>query len=665
MHELVFLRSLVIILGISAVVVFILHRIKIPSIVGFLLAGVLLGPHGLHFIRDINTIQAFAEIGVILLLFTIGLEFSLSRFLKMRLEVFGIGGLQVFMTVALTTLVAYQWFGIGNPNTAVFLGFLVALSSTAIVMKLLSDRAELDSPHGRISIGILIFQDLCVVPFMLLIPILSGEAGLTEITLAIGKAIAIIIIVLFSARWIVPSILHQIVHTRSRELFVITILIICFGIAFITSEFGLSLALGAFLAGLVISESEYSHEATLTILPFKDSFSGLFFISIGMLMDTSFFLDNLRLVLLLFGGIIILKFFSGFFSMYLLKRPLRTSIQSSMNLAQVGEFSFVLAVVGLSAGLISNDIYQNFLSASVLTMLLTPFIMQISPFISSRLSSHKLLKRLESIKELSKHEEFPKKRRDHIIIIGFGLNGRNLAMVLKEADIPYVVLELNSGAVRDMKKLGEPIYYGDGTKVEILHRLGIKTAKVLVIAISDPSSCRNIVKTARKQNPELFIIARTRYAVEVDDLLKLGADEVIPEEFETSVEIFSRVLSQYQRPKNEIFNFVDMIREHGYRALRQTRTATRKPLFDKCTVLTNITIELFTINDNSLVQGKSIEGLRFRTKTGATIIAVERENQMHTSPDPKFSFKSGDIVFITGKREDINKALLYLTEGEI
>jgi CPA2 family monovalent cation:H+ antiporter-2 len=665
MHELVFLKSIIIILGISAVVVFTLNRVNIPSIVGFLLAGVLLGPHGLHFIQDIDTIQILAEIGVILLLFTIGLEFSLSRFLKMRLEVFGIGGLQVLMTIGLTALFAYKWFGVEDPNTAVFLGFLVALSSTAIVMKLLSDRSELDSPHGRISLGMLIFQDLCIVPFMLFIPILSGRAESTEIFIAIGEAVAIIIIVMFSAKWIVPYILHHIVHTRSRELFVITILFICFGIAFITSEFGLSLALGAFLAGLVISESEYSHEATSTILPFRDSFNGLFFVSVGMLMDTAFFIDNLLLVLLLFGGIIILKSFSGFFAMYLLKRPLRTSIQSSLNLAQVGEFSFVLAVAGLSSGLISNEIYQGFLSAAVLTMLLTPFIIQASPFVSSRLSSHKILKRLEHIKELSGHEEFPHKRSGHIVIIGFGLNGRNLAKVLKEAAIPYAVLELNISTVRDMKEHGEPIYYGDGTKIETLNRLGIKTAKGLVIAISDPLSCRSIVKTARTLNPDLFIIARTRYIVEIDDLLELGADEVIPEEFETSVEIFSRVLSQYQRPKNEIFNFVDMIREDGYRALRQTRTATRKPLFDKCTDLTNVTIELFTIDDNSFALGKSIEALSFRKVTGATIIAVERDKEMHTSPDPKFSFNVGDIVFITGKREDINRALIYITEGKI
>jgi CPA2 family monovalent cation:H+ antiporter-2 len=665
MHELVLLKSLVIILGISAVVVFALHRIKIPSIVGFLLAGILLGPHGLHLIKDINIIKTFAEIGVILLLFTIGLEFSLSKFLKMRLEVFGIGGMQVVLTVVLTSLAAYYWFGISNLSTAVFIGFLVALSSTAIVMKLLSDRAELDTPHGRTSVGILIFQDLCVVPFMLFIPIMSGGGGASELILTFGKAIAIIAVVLLSARWLVPNMLHQIVRTRSRELFAVTILILCFGIAFLTSEFGLSLALGAFLAGLVISESEYAHEASTTILPFRDSFNGLFFISVGMLMDTLYFINNMLFILTLAFGINILKFLAGFLSMYILKRPLRISLQSSMNLAQVGEFSFILAVAGLAAGVISNDVYQAFLSASVLTMLLTPFIIQVSPFISSRLSSQNLLKRLERIKELSEHEGFPKKRKDHVIIVGFGLNGRNLARVLKEAGIAYVVLEFNTDTVRNMRKHGEPIYYGDGTKIEVLHRLGVDTARVLVVVISDPSSCRNIVRISRKQNPELFIIARTRYTAEVDDLFKLGADDVIPEEFETSIEIFSKVLGRYRTPKNEIFNLVDMIREDGYKALRQIKTATRKPLFNKYAILSDIALEVCIIHDTSPVLGKSIEDLRFRTKTGTTIIVIERGNQMHTSPDPKFSFKSGDIVFITGKREDINKAIVYLTEGKV
>lgn len=664
MQELIFLKSLTILLSAAAFVVFVLHRARIPSLVGFLLAGMLLGPHGLHLIKDLHTIQIFAEIGVILLLFVIGLEFSLSRFLKMRLEVFGIGGLYVLITIVLTTLVLLPW--LKDLNIAIFSGFLVALSSTAIVMQLLFERAELDSAQGRAIVGMLIFQDLCVVPFMLFIPIMAGGGGIIEVISALGKALAIIAIVLLSAKWLVPYMLHQIVRTRSRELFAMTILILCFGIAFLTSEFGLSLALGAFLAGLVISESEYAHEATSTILPFKDSFIGMFFISVGMLMDTSFLKTNLFAVLSLVGGIIFIKVLSGFFSMSLLRRPLRITIQTSLNLAQVGEFSFVLAVAGLSAGLISDDIYNGFLNASVLTMLLTPFFMRVSPFISGMLSSHHLMKRFKHIEEISGGPgTYPRKRSNHVLIIGFGLNGRNLARVFKEVEIPYTVLELNIDIVRDMKRDGEPIFYADGTKIEALQRLGLKSAKVLVVAISDPASCRNIVKMARRQNSKLFIIARTRYAAEVDDLLNLGADDVIPEEFETSLEITSRVLAQYQTPENVIHSLVDMIRGDGYRVLRHAGDARSLPLFDTSTAETGVDIEFFAIKDHSPVLCKSIEDLRFQKITGAAIVAIERDNRTHTSFSQKFCFEAGDVVHIRGKKEEINKAILYLTEGKI
>ena len=565
MQELIFLKSLTILLSAAALVVFVLHRARIPSLVGFLLAGMLLGPHGLHLIEDLHTIQIFAEIGVILLLFVIGLEFSLSRFLKMRLEIFGVGGLYVLITVVLTTLVLLPWFKL---NIAIFSGFLVALSSTAIVMQLLFERAELDSAQGRTIVGMLIFQDLCVVPFMLFIPIMAGDGGGLDVIFTFGKALAIIAIVLFSAKWIVPFLLHQIVRTQSRELFAMTILILCFGIAFLTSEFGLSLALGSFLAGLVLSESEYAHEATSTILPFKDSFIGMFFISVGMLMDTAFFMNNLFSGLFFVAAIICIKALSGFFSMSLLKRPLRLTIQTSLNLAQVGEFSFVLAVAGLSAGLISNEIYNGFLNASVVTMLLTPFFMSISPFVSARLSTHPLMKRFNPIEEIPDGPDTsPRKRSHHVVIIGLGLNGRNLSRVFKEAEISYVALDLNIDIVRKIKgeRDGSEIFYGDGTKTEVLQRLDIKSAKVLVVAISDSAACRHIVKMARRQNDGLFILARTRYAAEVDDLLKLGADEVIPEEFETSLEISSRVLAQYQTPAHVIHGLVEMIRRDNRR----------------------------------------------------------------------------------------------------
>src|SRR3990170_2341891 len=368
--ELEFLKTLFIIFGVSASVVFILHKLRVPSIVGFLIAGVFLGPHGFGFIQDIREVELLAEIGVILLLFTIGHEISLKNLKRIRSAVLGGGFSQVLLTSLTTSAIAYLF--LHKWNASLFAGFLVSLSSTAIVMKMLFDRAEVDSPHGRLSMGILIFQDLCVVPLMLIIPILSGYRGdFVELSLTLLKSATILFVVIFGARWLVPSILHQIVHTRSRELFVITIILLCLGTALLTSRLGLSLALGAFLAGLIISESEYAFQAISDILPFKDSFNGLFFVSVGMLMNLGFLGGNLILILSVVALIVILKTSTGFLSVHLLGHPSRVSLQTGLHLAQIGEFSFVLATAGKSAGLITESLYQLFLSVSVLTMLLT------------------------------------------------------------------------------------------------------------------------------------------------------------------------------------------------------------------------------------------------------------------------------------------------------
>jgi len=650
-----FLKTLVIIFGVSASVIFLLHKLRIPSIVGFLTAGVLLGPHGFGLIRDIREVELLAEIGIILLLFTIGLEISLKNLKRIRSAVLGGGLSQVLLTLLATAAIAYPF--LQRWNTSLFAGFLVALSSTAIVMKMLFDRGEIDSPHGRLSIGILIFQDLCVVPLILLIPILSGASGsFIELLWTLLKSATIIFVVIFGARWLVPNILHQIVHTRSRELFVITIILLCLGTALFTSWLGLSLALGAFLAGLIISESEYAYQAISDILPFKDSFNGLFFVSIGMLMNLSFLRENMLLILIGVAIILLLKIFTGSFSVYLIGHPLRISLQAGIHLAQVGEFSFVLAMAGKSAGLISESHYQLFLSASVITMILTPFLFQASPSISAWVSSKKLLDRLDRMRKRSEKEILFPGKEDHVIIIGFGLNGKNLAEVLRETSIPYAVLDLNSETVREMRKRGEPIFYGDGTRPEILHKLGLASARMLVVVISDPASTRRIVRLARKENPRIYIIVRTRYTAEVEDLLQLGANEVIPEEFETSIEIFAKVLHRYQVPRNLLFDQIERIRSGSYEALRRVELPV-KSLPEKCEIITDIETETYLIREQTPAAGHTIRDLKIRSRTGATVIAVRRDGEILPSPDPDFVFKTGDIVYLIGEREKVLKAI--------
>ena len=657
-----FLKSLVIILGISALVVFLLQRLKIPSIVGFLIAGIIIGPYGTRLVKDSHAVETLAEIGVILLLFTIGIEFSMKKLIRMKKDVIVGGGVQVLLTITLSAIIAY--LTIGHINKSIFFGFLVALSSTAIVLKILTEKGEIDSPHGRIITGILIFQDLCVVPLMLFTPALSGEAiNIIDVLLKMSKAVLIIVIVLLSARWIVPSLLHQIVHTRSRELFITTVILLCLGIAFLTSRFGLSLALGAFLAGLTISESEYAHQATADILPFKESFIGLFFVSVGMLMDIGYVSDNFLKIAIAVTLIFGFKVLTGIFSSMLMGSHLRTSFNVGFGLAQIGEFSFVLAIAGKASGIITEDFYQIFLSSSVLTMMITPFVLKAAPSVSAWITSRHLFKRAGRIKKISEIEGTPRRRHGHVIIIGFGLNGRNLARVLREMNIPYVVLEMNNDTVLEMKKKGEPIYYGDGTSKEILHKLSIENARLLVIAISDPTSARRIVSITRNENPDIYIIVRTRYITEVDDLRRLGANDVIPEEFETSIEIFSRVLDKYNFPNHVILDLVDKIRSDSYTALRSV-DLPKKHLFEKWDWLPEIEIDGFKLVGDSHLIGKSISELQVRKKTGVTIIAVRRGAEVLTNPAPEFRFNKGDIILFTGERKSMDTAFNYFKKPD-
>lgn len=657
--ELEFLRSLVLIFGISAIVIFILGRFKIPSIVGFLISGVILGPFGFKLINDVHEVEILAEIGVILLMFTIGLEFSFSNLMELRTQVLGGGFLQVLLTTVVITFLSFFFFNF-ELNMAIFDGFLVALSSTAIVTKLLMDRAEINTLHGRTALGVLIFQDLCVVPFMLLIPVLSGSGtGLDKVIFAMIKAFVFVSLVMFVARWAVPRILHEIVKTRSRELFVITIILLCIGTAFFTSKLGLSLALGAFMAGIVISESEYASQAISDILPFKESFTGLFFISVGMLMNIHFFITNIELIIIVVFAIFVLKTLIGAASLYISGQSFRISLQSGFYISQIGEFSFVLALAGKASGLITENIYQVFLSASVITMLVTPFIIIISPKVSEYIISNFPLRNFARMKKWKEKDIFPSRRSDHVIIIGFGINGSNLAKVLKESNISYVVLEMNPNTVKKMKKLGEPIYYGDGTSIEILHKMGILKARLLVVAISDAAATRRIVQIAKNENPKIHIIVRTRYVAEVDDLLKYGADEVIPEEFETSIEIFSRVLHHYHIPRNIITEHIENIRKDSYSALRSLELP-KKHLAERHEFLKDIETDTYLIKKNSSLVGHTIEQLRLRTETGVTIIAVQSGSEIIQNPHPQLVLRDNNVLLLIGKRKDISNALEYL-----
>ncbi len=658
-HDLHLLQELLILLVASVPMAFICARLRLPTIVGFMLTGVLIGPYGLRLITDVPAIEALAEIGVVLLLFTIGLEFSLRRILQMKRLVFLGGGLQVAVTTLAVIGLAYA---VNRPvNQAIFFGFLFALSSTAIVLKSYVDRAETDAPHARAGIGILLFQDLCVVLMMMMVPVLGGKEGSSPVAVAttLVTAFVAIAVILLTARKIVPFVLHHVVRMRSSEVFVIFVVVVSLGTSWVTSQFGLSLALGAFIAGLVLSESEYSHQIVADVLPFRDVFNSVFFVSIGMLLSVSFLLSNIVTVLALVSALIVIKALIILLILRPLGNSLRISTMAAVGLAQIGEFSFILAKAGVIEGLLSDSDYQIFLAAAIISMLSTPFLIKAAPRIGYSLQA---MLSPDSLLEPSMIGYDPRKNelKGHVVIIGYGLNGRNVSTVLRRNNIAYVVLDLNADTVRKMAAEGEPMLYGDSTRKEVLHRLNLECARVLVVAISDPIATRHTVAQAREINSHLHIIVRTRYMSELSDLYKLGANQVIPEEFETSIEIFSRVLEEYGLARNTIHREVEQVRREGYQILR----APAAPLLEVGTVADALGVastDTLFIESNSPAVGKTIGELNLRKETGATVITAIRSGKTEINPGPDYKFEPDDIIVLLGNPESIEKALERLS----
>lgn len=651
MAELGFLEEFVIIFGVAIVITFLFYHLRIAPVVGYLIAGVLLGPSVLGVVKDLALIETLAEVGIILLLFLIGVEFSIDELFKVNRKIILGGFLQVFLTTLVVLLIALS-FG-ASFSKGLFIGFLVAMSSTAIVLKILSDRGEIDSPQGRISTVVLIFQDLSVVFIVLLMPMLGGESGVSGFSMLLNIlfALAVVGLVIVLSRFVVPAMLYGIVKTHSRELFLISIVLICFGTAYLTSLVGLSLALGAFIAGLVISESEFGHQAFSEILPLKDIFSILFFVSIGILLDVSSMLSAPVVIILVVLATLVIKFSTGVLVPVVLGYPLRIGILVGVALSQIGEFSFILAKQGINFGLISGDQYQIFLASAITTMVLTPFMIQGSGRFTD------IVERLPISHELKFgrfHENEPgtDEMTNHVIIAGFGLNGRNVSKVLQASDIPFVVLELNPETVRIEKKRGIPILYGDASREAVLAHVNVMAARSLVIAISDASATRRIVELARRLNPSVYILARTRYTSEVNPLYSLGANDVIPEEFETSIEIISRVLHRYFIPVNEIEKHIHDVRKDGYQMFRniQQKYAAFPELKQH---LPDIEIETIRIDAASPLAGKTLAEIQFRRKYGVTVLAIQRNKQTITNPSGDFQLLSQDIVVLIGSRDSI------------
>ena len=649
MHEL--LRESVTILAAAIAVLLLSNRLRIPSVVGFLLTGVLIGPWGLRLVSDTERVEMFAEIGVVFLLFSIGLEFSLERLKQIRRYFFVGGAVQALLTTGLIALLAVP---VGFPlPRAVFQGFLVTLSSTAIVLKLYADRKELDAPQGKILIGILLFQDFLIVPMIVLTPVLAGTvaANAATILLRFAGALALIAAVFVVARYLMPRLLHLMVRTRIREVVVLGALAVCLGMALLTEALEFSLALGAFIAGIIISESEYSHQVVAEVTPFRDVFNSLFFISIGMLLEVPFALTHPMPVLSLAAAILGVKALAGGAAAMVLGFPRRIVAIVALALAQIGEFSFVLLRVGQSHGLLDHEVYQTFIAASILTMTAPPSRVAAAPRLGEALG--RWGKGWSGGSRVLEPETRPRLRR-HVVIVGFGVNGRNLARVLRAAHIKYVVLELNGETVRRGLAENEPMLFGDVTRREILEHAGIAEADVVVFAISDVEAVRRAIRLARELNPKVRIIVRTRLVHEIEDLHQRGADEVIAEEFETSIEIFTRVLEHYHIPRNIIRAETRALRGQGYKMMRSPSTAGLPENF--MDLLAAGTTEVFRLEEESPASGATIRELDLRNRTGVTIIALVRGENSHPNPRPDLRLEAGDHLVLVGSHAEMEQA---------
>jgi CPA2 family monovalent cation:H+ antiporter-2 len=658
------LGELAIVAGLAVFVTVVLARFKLPTVAGLLLAGALLGPHGFAWVHSVHAIEVLAEVGVVLLLFTIGLEFSLERLRNIFQQVALGGVLQVGLTIAVTVGVA---LAVGEPaGRAVLYGFVFALSSTAIVLRALAERQELDAPHGRMIVGTLIFQDLCVVPMVLIVPLLGApgqpSAAAMDIAFALAKAALTVIGTLGVARFVVPRILGWVDASRSREVFLLAILALCIGTAWLTSLVGLSLALGAFLGGMVVAETEYGHRALGDMLPLRDAFLSVFFVSLGMLFDVQLVMARPWLIGGLLAGFLLVKGLLATLAAVAIGFPARAAWLAGVGLAQFGEFGFVLVRMAEGDGLISPDASAPLLAAGIISMFFTPLLVRVAPHITAGEKLLAPLERLIGVRGIDEVDDGAS-LSNHVVIVGYGLAGQLTARTLASCGVPYLVLELSAERVRAAKAQGLPLYYGDATSVEALGHAHLSSARALVLLMNDPPAAKRVVDTARRVAPTVPILMRTRYLGERDMLLHIGARDVVAEEVEGAVEIIARILRWSEVPRNVIDELIADART-------ETQSSNRKLTLPRAGLgshkaLAELKIESVLVPHSATAAGQSALSLELRSATGALVVAVRRGERLLERPDPTIPFEPGDVVYLVGTGDSVRKAIAILTAGAV
>jgi CPA2 family monovalent cation:H+ antiporter-2 len=658
------LSQVLILLATAVFLVTLVRRLSLPTGLAYLLTGLLLGPHALAVVPDSDTTRLLAELGVAFLLFTLGLEFSLPRMLAMRREVFGLGALQVLATS--TAFAALGRLLLGLPwLTAIVLGGAVAMSSTAILLQQLTERAELNRTHGRLAFAILLFQDLAFVPFLALGGLLAAGADrfrLGESALTLIGGVLAIVAVLAAGRWLLRPLFHEIAHSRLRELFTLAVLLVVLASAWVSHLAGLSFALGAFLAGMMLAETEYRHQIESVIRPFRDILLGLFFISVGMLLDLHLLSrpDTLGTVLLMLLTLVVLKATIA----ALVTRPftdsrfkaLRTGIVMSIG----GEFGIALCTIALQAQLAPADRVQPLVVAIVLSMLLSPLILNNNKRVA-RLLLHE---RAPGGTALQREDAATEKiaLREHVILCGFGRVGQNVARVLESQNFEYIALDLDPARIRAARQAGDPVLYGDSADEEMLAKAGLGHASAVVISFSDPDTSVGILRSVRQLRPQVPVLVRTTDDARIADLQAAGATDVVPETFEASLMLVSHVLMLLHVPVSRVVRTLGEIRSNRYAVLRNIVRSASDAASAGDGAGAREEIKSVVVPPGAWAVGRSLGEVRGRG-VEATFTGVRRQGILGREPAADTVLRDGDIVVLYGAPEELERAEAVLLAG--
>lgn len=684
------IKSVVLAIVAAFAAAFLAAKLKLPSVLLMLVAGVLIGPAVFNLITDKDSIDLMADIGIVFLLFAIGLKFSLKELVKLRRIVLGLGGLQVGITACISAGIAY-WFGLGPEASALF-GMLFALSSTAVVLKVLEERGGYGSPAGKLAFGTLLFQDVAAILLIVLVPLLkptdaeavnaatqatqsvvdagsvatnstSATSGMLGVALQVGQALLVIALLYIVSRLLLPWIFSKVVATRSREVFSLATIVIVIGTAWAAGAAGVSLVMGAFVAGMVLSETDFSRQVLADIVAIRDTLTGLFFVSIGLLIDPGIWATDGGLIIgLSLGAIVVKALIVGVVGSLLGFSP-KISLTAGIFLAQVGEFSFVAARKAEKLEIISHKELSIIIAVAVVTMALTPALMSIAPRFVSWISGKPVFKSLlhdrreAALMRKMNEGETARGIENHVVIVGFGVSGHNVARMLRQAEIPYVIIEMNRDTVRRERENGEKAFFGDATRPEILHAANIEKARAVVVTVPSAPEVEGVVASAYALNPHAMIVARTRYLREMDVLERLGATVVVPEEFETSLELAAQALLALGGSDWGIALIKRQIREEHYKSLSDDDdplAEVRNHL--DVGLIFGAGLEAAQITEGSDAIGQTLINLDLRRKTGASVIAVSRGGQLIRNPGGDFELCDGDALYLFGSQEEIDAA---------